>query len=117
MEGREIGANTKKPPVFSEGVGDTYGCTRKGMGGRGGGIRKEWENIIALKKSNIIDQQNPISLRGLPSLSGTTPAHHYQVLTAAQVVGQLSSARAVRQSQGRPAKHRPGATGEGSLLI
>ena len=36
VEGREIGANTKKPPVFSEGVGDTYGCTRKGMGGRGG---------------------------------------------------------------------------------
>ena len=109
----------KKPPVNREGVGDTYGCTRKGIGG-GGADGRDGEiqyrqinprsSMRSSTKSKIIKgvavygQDDP-----RPPLPSTTRCTGRR--------GDISNAMYARKSQGRPAKHLPGADSEGSTSI
>ena len=69
------------------------------------------------EKSYITDRINPRSPRGSPPTSGMTPPttpNYYQLHRSR---GALSSNGDVRNGQGRPEKHQPGAASEGSLSI
>ena len=81
-EGRVRGTTKLPPPVLREGVGDKYSCTRKEIGGvgeyrRDGEFQERGLNSISPIKVN------PRSSRGSPSLGGTPPTPHSQVLPTA----------------------------------
>ena len=113
--GRAQGATKIHTPVCREGVEDTYSCTGKGSG-RGGeadGKNREIQERRGNPISSVEVMQNNQGGRCLwPGRPLPTTTKYYQTH---RLRCDISSTRAVRPGQGRPAKHRPGSASEDSL--